>query len=142
MNIKKLLAEVEASGLRGRFYEDLIAMLAAEAELCYPERIHPGPAYDAAMKRLSMVVQAKGKIHAFYNLNCRWGVVPDARGDGPVEIRDVGFFNDLFRELEVSPDVRQRVVEIVESALERVLGIKSECQYGNQYGNKASETGV
>jgi hypothetical protein len=93
-----------------------------------PVRIHPGPAYDEAMKRLSMVVRAKGKIHAFYNLNCRWGLIPDARGDGPVEIRDLGFFDDLFRELEVSPDVRQRVVEIVESAQGQVFGIDLSCR--------------
>lgn len=111
-----------ASGLRDRFYEDLVAMLAAEAELCYPERIHPGPAYDAAMKRLSMVVRAKGKIHAYYNLNCRWGLIPETRKDVHTEARDVGFFNELFWELETDPTVCQRVCEIVESALGRVKG--------------------
>jgi hypothetical protein len=53
------------SDLRDRFYENLIDMLAVEAELCYPEqRICPGPAYDQAIKKLSMVIS----LDAFYTV--------------------------------------------------------------------------
>jgi len=85
-------------------YENLIDMLAVEAELCYPEqRIRPGPAYDEAIKKLSMVIRAKGKIHAFYNLNCRWGVVPGALIEGEDSKVAAEFFKGLFQELEAGP---------------------------------------
>ncbi len=121
MNVKKLLAELGDSGLRDRFYENLIYMLAIEAELCYPEqRVRPGPAYDEAIKKLSIVIRVKGKIHAFYNLNCRWGVVPGVRIEGEDSTVAAEFFKGLFQELEADPTVRQRVCEIVASALGRV----------------------
>ena len=101
MNVEKLLAEVEDFGLRDRFYENLIDML--EAELCYPERIRPGPVYDEVIKQLSMVVRAKGKIHAFYNMNCRWWVVPGARIEGEDAPDAAEFFKGLFQELESQP---------------------------------------
>ncbi len=120
MNIKRLLAEVGDSGLRDRFYENLIDMLAVEAEFSCPDKVCPGPEYDAAINRLSMIIKVKGKIHAFYNLNCRWGVVPGARIEGEDSTVAAEFFKGLFQELEADPTVRQRVCEIVASALGRV----------------------
>jgi hypothetical protein len=117
-------------------YENLIDMLAVEAELCYPEqRIHPGPAYDEAIKKLSMVIRAKGKIHAFYILNCRQGVVPGAPIEGEDSTVAAEFFKGLFQELEADPDIQGRVYEAVQSAGSRVLsGIKSERRLGSRLG--------
>jgi hypothetical protein len=132
LNVKKLLTEVEESGLLDRFYENLIEML--EAELCYPERIRPGPVYDAVIKRLSVVVKVKGKIHAFYSLNCRWGAVPGARIEGEDAPDAAEFFKGLLQELEPQPDIQGRIYEIVQIAGSRVLG-----SFRNQVGTPGGE---
>jgi hypothetical protein len=119
LKVKKLLAEVEDAGLLDRFYKNLIDML--EAELCYPERIRPGPVYDAVIKRLSMVARVKGKINAFYNLNCRWGAVPGARIEGEDAPDAAEFFKGLFQELEAQPNIQGRIYEIVQIAGSRAL---------------------
>jgi hypothetical protein len=134
LNVKELLAEMEDSGLLDRFYENLIDMLAVEVELCYPERIRPGPVYDEVIKQLSMVVRAKGKIHAFYNLNCRRGVVPGARIEGEDAPDAAEFFKGLFQELESQPYIQGRIYEIVQIAGSRVLGC-----FRNQTGMSAGK---
>jgi hypothetical protein len=136
LNVKKLLAELEDSGLMDQFYENLIDML--EAELCYPERIRPGPVYDEVIKQLSMVVRVKGKIHAFYNLNCRWGVVPGARIEGEDAPDAAEFFKGLFQELESQPEIQSQIYQIVQIAGSRVLGCFRN-QIGMPVGESAGE---
>jgi hypothetical protein len=122
MNVQNLLEKIGKVNadpkVRAEFFESLVSKLSAEAEISYPGRLRPGPEYDQAIRNLSTIVKAKGKIHAFYNLNCRW-VVPGKNVDDQSGVGEQRFFRDLFAELEQSPDIENRVFEIIESNLKR-----------------------
>ena len=123
MNTEKLLQTMKAAlfdpKTRSEFYQFLISALATEAEINYPGRLRPGKEYDEAIRNLSTIVQAKGKIHAFYNLNCRLGVVPggqvDSSGAGDVE-----FFEKLFQGLDSNKPIQNRIYEIIGNLLEQI----------------------
>jgi len=122
MNVQNLLEKIGKINadpkVRAEFFESLVSTLSAEAEISYPGRLRPGPEYDRAIRNLSTIVKAKGKIHTFYNLNCRW-VVPEKNVYDQIGVGEQRFFRDLFAELEQSPDVENRVFEIIELNLNR-----------------------
>jgi len=124
MNIEELLEKIDKVNadvsVRAEFFQSLVSILAAEAEISYPGRLRPGPEYDRAIRNLSALVRVKGKIHAFYNLNCRMGVVPGKSVDDKNGVGDNGFFKALFDELDQNPEVKTRVFDIIESNLKRL----------------------
>ncbi len=109
---------------RTEFYENLISMLAAEVEVCYPDGIRPGKEYDEALRKVQKIIRTKGRIHAFYSLNCRDVLVPRENKDR-TEIdgtTDVEFLNELLDEMSQDIKTKRLVTDIIGNVMRRVTG--------------------
>jgi len=110
---------------RVEFYENLLSMLAAEAEICFPgDKTRPGEEYDMAIYNLTQIIKVKGRIHAFYKLNCRDFLSPMRYAERP-EIDgtyDVEFLKGILTELNTNCKIERRISDIIYEALRRFDG--------------------
>jgi len=97
-------------------------MLAAEAEVCFPEnKTRPGKEYDMAIENLTTIIKVKGRIHAFYKLNCRDFLFPTRYIERP-EIdgtNDAEFLNEILAGLNHGGEIERRISTIIYEALRR-----------------------
>jgi len=121
MNAQSTLQRLKGftSNQRAYFYEKLIELLSAEAEICYPEQARPGKEYDRAMADLALLVRAKGKFHAFYKLNCTNDLIPSRLSGNMVDHDDAEFLKVVLNGLEHNQKVHQQVGDIVKNLVER-----------------------
>ncbi|WP_419655479.1 uncharacterized protein Dvar_45630 [Desulfosarcina variabilis str. Montpellier] len=106
------------------FYENLISMLAAEVEACYPDGARPGEEYDKAIRKVTSLIRIKGKVHAFFKLNIKGDLFPErqARAAYVVEagVGDMDFLRKMVKDLDGEPDIQKRVSDILSGVLGRV----------------------
>ncbi|WP_419662741.1 uncharacterized protein Dvar_32150 [Desulfosarcina variabilis str. Montpellier] len=124
---------------RIEFYENLISMLAAEVEACYPDGVRPGKEYDKAIREVTSLIRIKGKVHAFFKLNIKVDLFPEHVVDPAYlsNLETTDFLKGLVAELENDPEIQRRFGDIIDNVSQRVSslpGTNRERHYGSHYG--------